>query len=84
MKIVVTDGYVSIARNLYRAGAEIDIDDATAKSLITKGVAVPVSGSDSVEIARDNEDNEEEGMESAVLPSVDPAAAAKKTRGKKK
>lgn len=88
MKIVVTDGYVSIARNLYRAGVEVDLDDATAESLIVKGVVAPVFGADSVENEANDEGEEripgEDGMEPAELPSVDPAVAAKRTRDRKK
>ena len=94
MKVVVTNGYVTVGSVLHAAGVELDLPDSTAKNLLMEAVVslpdmiMPVeeqSGEDTGEQQQDGEDTgaEDTDLVPAELPSVDPAAAAKKTRGKK-
>lgn len=93
MKVVVTNGYVTVGSILYAAGVEIDLPDGTAKNLLMEGVVslpdmiMPAEedGEPAGEQQQGVEDTgaEETDFAPAELPSVDPAAAAKKTRGKK-
>ena len=104
MKVVVTNGYVTVGSILHAAGVELDLPEGTAKNLLMEGVVslpdmtMPVeeqSGEDTGAEQNDGEDTgaeqndgEDTGAEDtdlapAELPSVDPAAAAKKMRGKK-
>nr|DAY38624.1 MAG TPA: hypothetical protein [Caudoviricetes sp.] len=94
MKVVVTNGYVTIGSIMHAAGVELDLPEGTAKNLLMEGVVclpditMPVeeqSGEDTGAQQQDGEDTgaEDTDLAPAELPSVDPAAAAKKTRGKK-
>ena len=107
MKVVVTNGYVTVGCALYAVGAEIDLPDGVAKSLLMEGVvsrpemilqdAEPADldteneerdeeDSDTENEERDEEDSdtEESDLDPVELPVVDPAAVAKRSRGRKK
>jgi hypothetical protein len=94
MKVVVTNGYVTVGSILHAAGVELDLPDGTAKNLLMEGViSLPdmimhAQAQDEENTGAQQQDGEDAGAEDtdlapAELPSVDPAAAAKKTRGKK-
>jgi hypothetical protein len=94
MKVVVMNGYVTVGSVMYGEGAEIDLPEGIATNLLMDGaVAVPEmmlhvdeqENSDTEDNKQDgeNSDTEETDLDPIELPSVDPAAAAKKTRGKK-
>ena len=94
MKVVVTNGYVTVGSILHAAGVELDFPDGTAKNLLMEGVvSLPdmimyAQAQDEENTGAQQQDGEDAGAEDtdlapAELPSVDPAAAAKKTRGKK-
>ena len=96
MKVVVTNGYVTVGCALYAVGAEIDLPDGVAKSLLMEGVvsrpemilqdAEPADLDTENEEERDEEDSdtEESDLDPVELPAVDPAAVAKRSRGRKK
>ena len=92
MKVVVTNGYVTVGSILHAAGVELDIPDGTAKNLLMEGVvslldmAMPAeeqSGEDAQQKDREDTGAKDTDLAPHELPPVDPAAAAKKTRGKK-
>ena len=94
MKVVVTNGYVTVGSILHAAGVELDLPDGTAKNLLMEGVVslpdmiMHAQAQDEENTGAQQQDGEDAGAEDtdlapAELPSVDPAAAAKKTRGKK-
>lgn len=94
MKVVVTNGYVTVGSILHAAGVELDLPDGTAKNLLMEGVVslpdmiMHAQAQDEENTGAQQQDGEDTGAEDtdlapAELPSVDPAAAAKKTRGKK-
>lgn len=94
MKVVVTNGYVTVGSILHAAGVELDLHDGTAKNLLMEGVVslpdmiMHAQAQDEENTGAQQQDGEYAGAEDtdlapAELPSVDPAAAAKKTRGKK-
>ncbi len=109
MKVVVTNGYVTVGSILHAAGVELDLPDGTAKNLLMEGVVslpdmiMHAQAQDEENTGAQQQDGEDAGAENtgaqqqdgedagaedtdlapAELPSVDPAAAAKKTRGKK-
>ena len=94
MKVVVTNGYVTVGSILHAAGVELDLPDGTAKNLLMEGVVslpdmiMHAQAQDEEDTGAQQQDREDAGAEDtdlapAELPSVDPAAAAKKTRGKK-
>lgn len=97
MKVVVTNGYVTVGSALYAKGEVIDLSPDLAKALISQGVAANTDAflADAPEENKDEKkdsapeedgtsDEEDPDLAPAELPSVDPAAAAKKTRGKKR
>jgi len=94
MKVVVTNGYVTVGSILHAAGVELDLPEGTAKNLLMEGVVslpdmtMPVEEQSGEDMGAEQNDGEDTGAEDtdlapAELPSVDPAAAAKKMRGKK-
>ena len=94
MKVVVTNGYVTVGSILHAAGVELDLPEGTAKNLLMEGVislpymTMPVEEQSGEDTGAEQNDGEDTGAEDtdlapAELPSVDPAAAAKKMRGKK-
>lgn len=94
MKVVVTNGYVTVGSILHAAGVELDLPEGTAKNLLMEGVVslpdmtMPVEEQSGEDTGAEQNDGEDTGAEDtdlapAELPSVDPAAAAKKMRGKK-
>ena len=94
MKVVVTNGYVTVGSILHAAGVELDLPEGTAKNLLMEGVVslpdmtMPVEEQSGEDAGAEQNDGEDTGAEDtdlapAELPSVDPAAAAKKMRGKK-
>ena len=94
MKVVVTNGYVTVGSILHAAGVELDLPEGTAKNLLMEGVislpdmTMPVEKQSGEDTGAEQNDGEDTGAEDtdlapAELPSVDPAAAAKKMRGKK-
>ncbi|WP_315443328.1 hypothetical protein [uncultured Selenomonas sp.] len=94
MKVVVTNGYVTVGSILHAAGVELDLPEGTAKNLLMEGVVslpdmtTPVEEQSGEDTGAEQNDGEDTGAEDtdlapAELPSVDPAAAAKKMRGKK-
>nr|DAQ12836.1 MAG TPA: hypothetical protein [Caudoviricetes sp.] len=87
MRVIVKDGFVTVGNAIYAAGTEIDITDAAAGRLCADGIVSPADGTASSERVSEEHpaaraDTEEE-LAPAELPSVDPAAAAKKPRGGK-
>ena len=95
MKVVVTNGYVTVGCALHAVGAEIDLPDSVAKSLLMEGVVsrpemivqgAELADSDTEDEERDKgvSDTEDPDLYPVELPSVDPAAVAKKSRGRKK
>lgn len=95
MKVVVTNGYVTVGCVLHAVGTEIDLPEGVAKSLLMEGVVShPEMILQDAELADSDTEDEERGKEISdteapdlypvELPSVDPAAAAKKSRGRKK
>lgn len=87
MRVIVKDGFVTVGNAIYAAGAEADIPDAAAGRLCADGIVSPAAGAASAERVPEEHpvacaDTEEE-LAPAELPSVDPAAAAKKPRGGK-
>lgn len=94
MKVVVTNGYVTVGSILHAVGVELDLPEGTAKNLLMEGVVslpdmtMPVEEQSGEDTGAEQNDGEDTGAEDtdlapAELPSVDPAAAAKKMRGKK-
>lgn len=86
MRVIVKDGFVTVGNAIYAAEAEADIPDAAAGRLCADGIVSPADGTASSERVPEEHpaaraDTEE--LASAELPSVDPAAAAKKPRGGK-
>lgn len=95
MKVVVTNGYVTVGCVLHAVGTEIDLPEGVAKSLLMEGVVsrpemilqdAELADSDTEDEERDKgvSDTEDPDLDPVELPSVDPAAAAKKSRGRKK
>lgn len=87
MRVIVKDGFVTVGNAIYAAGTEVDITDAAAGRLCADGIVSPADGTASSERVSEEHpaaraDTEEE-LAPAELPSVDPAAAAKKPRGGK-
>ena len=87
MRVIVKDGFVTVGNAIYAAGSEVDIPDAAAGRLCADGIVSPADGTASLERVSEEHpgtraDTEEE-LAPAELPSVDPAAAAKKPRGGK-
>ena len=87
MRVIVKDGFVTVGNAIYAAGTEVDITDAAAGRLCADGIVSPADGTASSERVPEEHpgvrvDTEEE-LAPAELPSVDPAAAAKKPRGGK-
>ena len=87
MRVIVKDGFVTVGNAIYAAGVEADIPDAAAGRLCVDGIVSPADGTASSERVSEEHpaaraDTEEE-LAPAELPSVDPAAAAKKPRGGK-
>nr|DAR51363.1 MAG TPA: hypothetical protein [Caudoviricetes sp.] len=87
MRVIVKDGFVTVGNAIYAAGTEVDIPDAAAGRLCADGIVSPADGTASSERVSEEHpaaraDTEEE-LAPAELPSVDPAAAAKKPRGGK-
>lgn len=95
MKVVVTNGYVTVGCALHAVGAEIDLPDSVAKSLLMEGVVsrpeMILQDAEPADLDTENEerdeedsDTEESDLDPVELPAVDPAAVAKKSRGRKK
>nr|DAK15372.1 MAG TPA: hypothetical protein [Caudoviricetes sp.] len=96
MKVVVTNGYVTVGSILHAAGVALDLPDGVAKNLLMNGVVelpemVLQDGENpDTEDIGDNEqdgensDTEDPNLDSLELPSVDPVAAARKPHGRKK
>lgn len=87
MRVIVKDGFITVGNAIYAAGTEVDITDAAAGRLSADGIVSPADGTASSERVSEEHpaaraDTEEE-LAPAELPSVDPAAAAKKPRGGK-
>lgn len=84
MKVVVTNGYVTVGSILHAAGVELDLPEGTAKNLLMEGVvSLPDMTMPVEEQSGEDTGAEDTDLAPAELPSVDPAAAAKKMRGKK-
>lgn len=87
MRVIVKDGFVTVGNAIYAAGTEVDITDAAAGRLCAVGIVSPADGTVSSErVSGEHPDaraDTEEELAPAELPSVDPAAAAKKPRGGK-
>ena len=87
MMVIVKDGFVSVGNAIYASGTEVDIPDDAAGRLCADGIVSPTGGDAPTKHVPEehpaaHEDTEEE-LAPAELPSVDPAAAAKKPRGGK-
>lgn len=94
MRVIVKDGFVTVGNAIYAAGTEVNIPDAAAGRLCADGIVSPADGivspadgtASSERVSEEHPgaraDTEEE-LAPAELPSVDPAAAAKKPRGGK-
>ena len=87
MRVIVKDGFVTVGNAIYAAGTEVDITDAAAGRLCADGIVSPADGAASSErVSEEHHDaraDTEGELAPAELPSVDPAAAAKKPRGGK-
>lgn len=87
MRVIVKDGFVTVGNAIYAAGSEVDIPDAAAGRLCADGIVSPTGGDAPTKHVPEEHpgaraDTEEE-LAPVELPSVDPAAAAKKPRGGK-
>lgn len=87
MRVIVKDGFVTVGNAIYAAGTEVNIPDAAAGRLCADGIVSPADGTASSECVPEEHPaaraDKEEELAPAELPSVDPAAAAKKPRGGK-